>query len=228
MNALNTQWTNAMEGGRLIDTGTPFYHFDADAVWPDHDGSTTLHIVTDPMYVHHWDGKTYPTIYAVGLLRSVETFGYGTFAADIMLPKGRNLLASFWLCGDGRWPDTGEIDVCEAETNARGSYFRLPLGWKTTNNVHYLSGEHRQAGMRNVPILRQPHNPSERFVRYECEWRPNKVTFKVDGKVVRTVTEGVTTFAGARMNAIFGIKPAIEDFTIETPMIVKSFQHVDL
>lgn len=228
MNALNTQWTNAMEGGRLIDTDTPFYHFGSPAVWPDHDGSTTLHIVTDPMYVHHWDGKTYPTLYAVGLLRSVETFGYGTYAAEIKLPKGRNLWPSFWLCGDGHWPESGEIDVCEAETNARGSYFRLPLGWKTTNNVHYLRGEHRQAGMRNVPIIRQPHNPSERFVRYECEWRPNKVTFKVDGKTVRTVTEGVTTFAGSKMNAIFGIKPACEDFTIEQPMIVRDFKYQEL
>src|SRR5438105_6976798 len=40
-------------------------------------------------------------------------FAYGTAAARIKLPAGAGLWPAFWALGNGRWPDTGEIDIME-------------------------------------------------------------------------------------------------------------------
>lgn len=45
--------------------------------------------------------------------RSKVTFTYGTAAARMKLPDGAGLWPAFWALGDGRWPDTGEIDIME-------------------------------------------------------------------------------------------------------------------
>src|SRR5947207_422417 len=45
--------------------------------------------------------------------RSKMTFTYGTAAARMKLAAGAGLWPAFWALGDGRWPDTGEIDVME-------------------------------------------------------------------------------------------------------------------
>ena len=100
----NLQWTTAMEGGRLIHTGQPWMWYDCEAVY-ERSGVVELSVYREPNTIHHWDGKTYNPTVACGLLRSVDTFGYGTFSARIMLPKGRNLWPAFWLVGSGEpWP----------------------------------------------------------------------------------------------------------------------------
>ena len=45
--------------------------------------------------------------------RSKVTFTYGTAAARMKLAAGAGLWPAFWALGDGRWPDTGEIDIME-------------------------------------------------------------------------------------------------------------------
>ena len=193
MKAFNMNWTHTMEGGRLIDTSRPWMRFSGDAVWLDENGDTTLHILTSPEDVRHWDGKTYYTRYAVGLLRSEQTFGHGTFSAYIKLPKGHYLWPSFWLVGEGKWPDNGEIDIMEAWSDGKGSWLKpiLPR-WETTSNVHWLQdGRHRQVGAACVPWLLQPFRPAENFVRYEVEWLPDRITFYTNGIRTRTVGEDI-------------------------------------
>ncbi len=193
-------------------------------------GGTVELIAHDKKHtMEYWDGNTYMPSVACGVMRSVETFGYGTFSSDIILPQGRNLWPSFWLVGDGPWPNNGEIDIMEAWSNKKGSYYRFPLGWRTTTNVHYLEGVHRQTGSKNVSILKQPKKPSDRLVRYEVEWRPNKIIFRVDGKVIREVGWEVTKhFVGVSMNVIFSVKTSSEHYTFETPMIIKDFRYEPL
>ena len=229
MKAFDYDWFTAMEGGRRIDTTRPWQRFDEEAVWEDQQGNICLGIKTSPKQVRHWDGETYDTKYAVGTIRSVETFGYGTFSAEIKLPKGRNLWPAFWLVGAGHWPDNGEIDIMEGWSGSRGSYYRFPLGWRTTTNIHYLDGAHKQIGCKNVPILVQPKNPSEHFIRYEAEWRPNKVVFRANGKTVRDVDwDTCRFFFGRKMNVILNLWTESEDFTLETPMVVRDFEYKPL
>lgn len=110
----NYKWTTAMEGGRQIHTGQPWMWYDEDCVCVY---ATRAYLIAEnkPKEIHHWNGKTYNPTVACGLLRSVDTFGYGRFSAEIMLPKGKNLWPAFWLIGDGDedWPACGEIDIME-------------------------------------------------------------------------------------------------------------------
>lgn len=229
MNALNTQWTHTMAGGRRIDPSRPWQRYDGEAVWQDQNGDTILGIKTSPKEVKHWDGKTYSTKYAVGTIRSVEAFGLGTFSAEIKLPKGRNLWPSFWLVGSGPWPDTGEIDIVEGYSR-NGSYYRFPIAWATETNVHYeLDGIHRQEGPRNVTMLKQPKNPSEHFIRYEVERTKDRIVFRFNGKKVREVGGDIARrLASSDMHVVLNLWTDTEDFTLESPMVVRDFKYQEL
>lgn len=246
MNALNTQWTHTMAGGRRIDPSRPWQRYDAaEAVWQDQNGDTILGIKTSPKEVKHWDGKTYSTKYAVGTMRSVEAFGLGTFSADIKLPKGRNLWPAFWLVGEGEWPDNGEIDIVEGWTNRFGGYFKIGIpqppylvpSWNTTTNIHWNDDYqeywnydgHKSCGSRRLPIIFSLERPAHNFVNYAVEWRPNKATFLVNGKKVREVGWDVCQhFAGSKMHVVFDLWTESEDFTIESPMVIRNFKYQEL
>src|SRR5215212_309398 len=45
--------------------------------------------------------------------KSKMTFTYGVAAARMKLADGAGLWPAFWALGEGRWPDTGEIDIME-------------------------------------------------------------------------------------------------------------------
>ncbi len=45
--------------------------------------------------------------------RGKVAFTYGTVSARITMTAGAGLWPAFWVLGDGRWPDTGEMDVME-------------------------------------------------------------------------------------------------------------------
>lgn len=233
MIAFDYNWISEMAGGRLMSKKQPWMYYSSNAVWRDELGNVTLHILTAPKDVKYWDndlGKfvTYHPSYAVGLMRSEETFTHGTFTAEIQLPKGRNLWPSFWLVGDGRWPDNGEIDICEAYSDNRGRYFKplLPK-WKTCTNVHWLEDDrHKQAKACCVPWILQPLRPSENFIRYEVEWLPDSIKFYANGVRTRTLGSNVAKFiAYNRMNVIFNLWTQTEDFTLDMPMVVRNFKH---
>lgn len=190
--------------------------------------------------VKHWDGKTYYPTVACGLLRSVETFSYGTFSAKIMLPKGKNLWPAFWLVGeDEPWPACGEIDICEALTNRLGGYFKMGIpqppylvpSWYTTTNIHWQEddGRHGYTGSRRLPLLFSLKRPAHNFVKYEVEWRQDIITFRVNGKTIRTYGYHVAKHLhDKRMNVIFDLWTTSEDFTCETPMKIRNFEYKPL
>lgn len=228
-------WKSAMDGNRIIHPGQPWMWYDASQLWFSE--YVELHIENKPREIHHWDGKTYNPQLAVGTMRSEEKFIYGIFSAEIMLPQGRNLWPSFWLTGAESWPP--EIDIMEAWSNKSGSYFRMTTpqppylvpSWKTTNNVHYNDDqETKQAvGSRNIPICKQIKNPSENFIRYSVEWRPNRIVFRVGDKVVRTVKDDISIhLLGKPMNVIFNIWTTGTDYSLIQPMLIRNFQYTPL
>lgn len=239
------QWECAMEGGRIIHPDHPHVFYDDSQLW--YQGITanamlTLKKYTEPVEVKYWDGKTYHPQYGGGLLRSIDTFGYGTFSADIQLPQGKGLFPSFWLCGEGSWPEHGEIDVMEGYTDHNCLRIFTPYfpwinpSWTTTTNVHYSEDNtHKELHPRSVSVFKQPLNPSNHYIHYECKWTPDEIVIKVNGKVVRRDTKVVRQFLygedGKKMRVIFNLlcdDPAKHEVCMDKPMLISNFKYQPL
>lgn len=241
-------WTNEMEGHRIIQSKYPWYWYSIDTIMRDGTDTLELSIRKNPKDIKHYNGVTYHSLYEAATMRSLEDFGYGTFSCEMMMPTGRNLWASFWLSGSGNWPP--EIDINEGESGEKSSYFRMidtrfpwiKPSWRTTNNIHYRDEnmDHRQAGQRNVSYIKQPKDSSKTFIEYKCEWRPEKITFYANGKITRTVagyickqlTENINNpEKGFKMNVIFNVwcdNPDCHDISMMQPMLIRNFKYKPL
>ena len=238
----NLQWTTAMEGGRIIHTGQPWMWYNSRCVYVASDKEHALiEIWKQPKEIEYWDGKTYRPTVACGVLRSVDTFGYGRFSAEIQLPKGKNLWPAFWLVGDGEegWPAVGEFDICEAWTNRFGGYFKIGiqqppyfvLSWNSTTNIHWQEsdGRHGYVGSHRLPIIFSLKRPSHNFVKYEVEWRQDVITFRVNGHCVRTYGYHVAKHLhDKKMHVIFDLWTTGEDFRLDSPMKIRNFEYKPL
>ena len=241
----NYKWTTAMEGGRIIHPKQPWMWYNSRCVYVASDKEHALiEIWKQPKEIKHWDGKTYHPTVACGLLRSVDTFGYGRFSAEIMLPKGKNLWPAFWLVGeDEPWPACGEIDIMEGWTNQFGGYFRFGIpqppylvpSWNTTTNIHWKDifltgcGGHGYAGSRRLPLLFSLKRPAHNFVKYEVEWQPNTITFFVNGHRVRTYgIEVAQHLADKKMRVIFDLWTTGKNFSCDAPMKIRNFEYKPL
>ena len=87
--------------------------------------------------------------------RSKVSFTYGTAAARMKLAAGAGLWPAFWALGDGRWPDTGEIDIMENIGDA--TWISVGAPWSgilrrhaagQARAVHRASRRHRLARLR--------------------------------------------------------------------------------
>lgn len=239
-NLMGFDWQCCMEGGRIIHEKQPYVLYDETEISAEKDVVKLTLGTPSQVAVEYWDGTIYYPQYGGGLIRSVETFSYGTFSAEICMPKGKGLWASFGLYGEGSWADHREIDICEGYSD--NDYFRLftPYfpwlnpSWKTTNNIHYDNNGHKQVGARNVPKCRQRYNPTDNFIKYECRWTPDEIVFCVDGKKVRKNTNAVKHFLhdqGDRMRVVFNLlceNPDDHEISMETPMLIRNFKYQPL
>lgn len=234
-------WKSEMDGGRIIHPTYPYeWYSHSDNVFKKNaDGSIELSCAYNPREVKHWDGKIYHPTWEKCVLRSLESFDYGTFSADVLLPKGKNITCAFWLTGEGNWPP--EIDVCEAWDN-NDSYLKF-LSWRSTTNIHYRDENKvkQHIGSKNISIFKIK-DPSKNFVNYECIWKPDEIVFKANGKVVRRVKEKYCKMMtenvknpekGYKMNIILSCgvdkDPAFNKNTcITSPMIVKNLEYEPL
>lgn len=235
-NWCGTKWQCCMEGGRLIHPGHPWQWYDANQVWYE-GNELALHIENKHKVIEYWDGNTYQPVLAVGIIRSVQTFGYGIFSAEIKLPKGKNLWPSFWLVGEGPWPKSGEIDGSESWSGRYGNYFKIskpqppyiiPLTyWNDTTNIHWEEdGQHKSVGSRRLPLIRSLKNPAEHFFKYEVEWRKDAIVFRVNGKNIRSYGYNIAKrLNDTKQHVIFNIWTTGEDYSLESPMLVKNFEY---
>lgn len=256
----NYKWTASMEGGRIIHTGQPWMWYDENCVksslsTPDgiliHKGSNQSDnnaelIATSKPKEIHCDGNVYNPTVACGLLRSVETFGYGRFSAEIMLPKGKNLWPAFWLVGeDEPWPQCGEIDIMEAWTNRLCGYFKIGIpqppylvpSWNTTTNIHWNDDYqeywnydgHKSCGSRRLPLLFSLKRPAHNYIKYEVEWRPNIISFFANGHRVRTYGWDVAQhLLNKKMRVIFDLWTTQAQFSCDSPMKIRNFEYLPI
>lgn len=235
LNLFDYKWNTRTPYGEM-NPDNPWMWFDNDAVF-DENGIVELSAYREPKEIHYWDGKTYRPTVACGTISSKDTFQYGRFSAEIQLPKGKNLWPAFWLTGSGEpWPACGEIDIMEGWTNSCGGYFRTGIpqppflvpSWDTTTNIHWQkdNGEHGFIGSRRLPIIKSIKNPANHFIKYEVEWRPNSITFFVDGKKVKTYGwEVAQHLLNKNMRVIFDLWTTGENFSCNTPMKIRNFEY---
>ena len=236
-------WKSEMEGERIIQPDSPWYWYSKDTIKVCENGVLELSIRKNPREVKHWTGKIYNPEYEVATMRSIESFRYGTFSADIMMPEGMNLWPSFWLTGNENWPP--EIDIVEG-WSGNNNYFKwitaqppyISPSWRTTTNVHYNNSkmEHKSVGTKNISWFRQKKNPTTEFINYICLWEPSRIIFAVNNIIVRQITSNVCEDLvknlsdpkkGYDMNVIFNVwceDPSKYEININTPMKIKNFK----
>ncbi|MFC3689471.1 family 16 glycosylhydrolase [Aquipuribacter hungaricus] len=109
---------------------------------------------------------------------STYSFRYGRVEARAKLPSGQGVWPAFWLLGTDTatlgWPAGGELDVVET-VNTPTTVFSHVHG-STTTGQHWSRG----GGTPTVDL-------SQDFHVYAMDWRPDVVTFSVDGVTTTVV-----------------------------------------
>jgi beta-glucanase (GH16 family) len=116
--------------------------------------------------------------------RSKMTFTYGTAAARMKLAAGAGLWPAFWALGDGRWPDTGEIDIMENIGDASWTSVAL----------------HGPGYFGNTPLVKRAplagrHDATDWHV-YAVDWTRDELVFRVDKREVYRVTRAMVESHG--------------------------------
>jgi beta-glucanase (GH16 family) len=104
-------------------------------------------------------------------------FLYGKFEIRAKLPSGKGTWPAIWMLasqsdyGSQFWPDNGELDIMEH------------VGFDQNivhANIHTKAFNHSIGTNKGDKIAIS--NASSEFHVYTCEWRPDYITFAVDGK----------------------------------------------
>ncbi|GGD84873.1 hydrolase [Tsuneonella deserti] len=109
-------------------------------------------------------------------------FTYGRAVARIRMPAATGVWPAFWLLGNGKWPETGEIDIMEyvgerdwvgVAMHGTGYSGETPLV-----NKHFFA----------------PGTDVTDWHEYEADWGPDRVVFKIDGRPIYRVTRKMVEF----------------------------------
>jgi beta-glucanase (GH16 family) len=121
------------------------------------------------------EGKTFDFISGRIDTRTKFSFTYGTAAARMKLAAGDGLWPAFWALGDGRWPDTGEIDIMEH------------VGDPTWTSVAL----HGPGYFGDTPLVKRaplPKGSIRDWHVYSVDWTPDTLVFRTDGRETYRVT----------------------------------------
>lgn len=109
------------------------------------------------------------------------SFTYGRVEARIKVSGTPGLWPAFWLLGEGMytgaapWPNSGEIDVME----------HLGRAPRESSSTLHAAAFHGPAGI--AKIYRAGTDLAAGFHTYAMDWRPDRITFSVDGTAFSTV-----------------------------------------
>lgn len=111
-------------------------------------------------------------------------FTYGRVEARIKLPRHEGVWPAFWMLGNGRWPDTGEIDIME--------YVGEPDWIGVALHGPGYSGE--------TPIVNKYYfdaaTDATDWHSYAIEWTRDAILFEIDDRLVYRVTRPMVDFYG--------------------------------
>ena len=115
--------------------------------------------------------------------RGKAEFTHGRVEARIKLPDAVGVWPAFWMLGNGRWPDTGEIDIMEyvGERDWVGVALHGPgySGETPIVNKHFLDG-----------------SDATEWHNYAIEWTKDAILFEIDGRLIYRVTRPMVEYYG--------------------------------
>ena len=129
-------------------------------------------------------GKTFDFISGRIDTRGKFDFKYGTAEARVKLSAGAGLWPAFWTLGNGRWPDTGEIDILENVGDPAWTNFAL-----------HGPGYSGAAGLAERHYFQSGYSITDWHV-YSMAWTPALLTFSVDGREAYRVTRAMVEQRG--------------------------------
>jgi beta-glucanase (GH16 family) len=111
-------------------------------------------------------------------------FTYGTAEARIKMSAGDGLWPAWWMLGNGKWPDCGEIDIMEYVGEA---------DWASAA-VHG-PGYSGETPFVNRLYFDKGHDITQWHV-YAVDWTPDALIFKYDGIVMFRVSKKMAEHYG--------------------------------
>jgi beta-glucosidase len=111
-------------------------------------------------------------------------FTHGRAAARIRMPDAEGVWPAFWLLGNGKWPDTGEIDILEyvGEKDWVGVALHGP-------------GYSGETPLVNKYFFEDGTDVTQWHV-YAVEWSDSEIVFTVDDRTIYRVTRPMVEHYG--------------------------------
>jgi beta-glucanase (GH16 family) len=130
------------------------------------------------------DGQKFDFISGRINTRGKFNFKYGTAEARIRMAAGAGLWPAWWILGNGRWPETGEIDVMEyvGEKDWASAAVHGPGYSGETPFVNRLYFE--------------KDNDVTKWHIYGVDWSPDSLIFRYDGAIMFRVTRSMAAHYG--------------------------------
>ena len=172
--SLDREHWNVVVTGRTVNDEQQAY-VDSTDVLTVADGALVIRPRFRPGHTSA-EGRRYDFVSGRIDTKSKVSFTYGKAAARMKLAAGAGLWPAFWALGDGRWPDTGEIDIMENVGDAAWTSVAL----------------HGPGYSGNTPlVMRTPFadaGGAAEWHVYAVEWTPDALIFTRDEAVVYRVT----------------------------------------
>ncbi len=126
-------------------------------------------------------------------LESVKSWKYGYFEVEAKVPDGKGTWPAIWMLNDrlrnpgpqGRvdWPKCGEIDIMEN------------VGFDPPN-FHFSLHSDKYNWMKPAQRTKVVASPDPlKFHKFGLDWRPDSITFTLDGKGVYRVENAEDTYS---------------------------------
>lgn len=160
--ALDRSKWNVIVTGRTVNNEQQAY-IDSTDVLSVGGGMLTIHPRFRPGFKTQ-EGKTFDFVSGRLDTRDKFDFSYGTAAARMKLAAGAGLWPAFWALGNGRWPDTGEIDVMENVGDATWTSIAL----------------HGPGYFGDTPLVKRATVDVIGWHVYSVDWTADLLVFRVD------------------------------------------------